>query len=1398
MGRKFIKKLFCIFTLAAFLATSGPLPQVLAQTISELPAPGSMVLPGTNFAPVMIKGLTVDPLDPFGFDFLLDSGNAPTDAQTLKTESQKLIRFFLAALTIPESDVWVNLSPYEQDRIISDNLSQTEMGRDLLSQDYLLKQLTASMLDPQKSLGAEFWARVYQKVHEKYGDVELPVNTFHKVWIVADSVDIDENEGGIVLLRSHLKVMTDQDYLAREKNTRQETGDAQEMSRVNDISTGIVRDIIIPEVEKEVNEGATFARLRQIYHAIILAAWYKENLKQTLLASSYVDHSLVRGIELDDKATSRKIYDRYVEAFKKGVIDLIKEDASSGAGEAMPRHYFSGGINIHPRPILQQARERLKRAPVDRSQVEFAMNGAPYHVEWRALPVEDSQLSSRASELARQAFKLPQAIRDMVVKDVRVKPLNNYTGKSMTCLWLTRFCPVGCKHCFFASPKPRRPTEDDAFTPEGMTKLVKFLNDANTGYLLVSGGGDPFIEFDGVRRILEEVHSDTVCLVTSAYWAMGQKHMDQTLDRLLAAIEHRRSTMKNPGKIILRVSIDKEHAEQINRGSLSKGPYINLIKAFQARGISPDVLELQIHTLFGDTTVDDLLSNFKVVSREVSETRDVDQVIATTVPDEDKDKPIKISGKKVKVELEGGLKLTVGYAKHFHSDTKVDLSDPVVVARNSEVFDLDMQKNHRDNPGVVYSSGGSLGLNFGISYDGKVRIWATESPDRLYNINRHEHQEIVDGTFEDIISLAVIEKGLSYRDSIVAEVNPRAVIRTKAKNIRDFIGEYINEEARTRMYLSVRVMQDYMTEGRITDEMVASWPEELRTLVAMTREQLMEFYNTSEHSIIDDYFSSPDWNVDSLVRLYELTIKGHYDVKPERLKEFIRNTDRLSRLQKAEFLLKTVRLSLGLLIQTKAFELSSLGKALQQMDRSFTAVLAEHFERADPILSQYMVALRTMALAFAHNDLPSLGSRISFAAQGQHALPGSPANFFAIMAEEGNRDRPVVINELVTRAEISSGSVEADMRVLRAAGLVERELVGGVPVFRLSPFLRTNEGLLGRLQEKLNEVFQENQIVQNVFGIEHRARIVNALLLEIERDPAASLQIDTAVLREANREAVIRSRAFRSSANRELAVRKDREEAVGVLISQVQQIADQCVDRQELLLRVLSRNLRMGEDVRTMARSAVHSIVEVHGHGAQEPIRVAFVQMPEVKTVYATRQLLKLYGIQAEFVVFDRDQKQLSKMKRLDPHQQVALIGSDGSIQAPQGSFDVVLASEQGNDVYPQVSPARQVAAAIRNPSSRLVVYAPGAVEVLDTVAGVNLNTGKMPLLSADPVNGGIDLDLKYLRRNTRGHYEVRVPSHLSPRFGGRWIGVSPVIMSIAPVSEPGIFLEKAMGYSRN
>ncbi len=346
-----LKRTLCPGVLVCFLSTVlTPIPIGHSQPyIESLPKPGVMVPLSSAFEPPLIKGLTIHKDNPFLFDFIVDMGQDRVAGNALKTEGEKLIKYFLASLAIPERDLWVNLSPYEKDRTMPQALSQTEMGRDLLAQDYLLKQITASLIYPEKEIGKNFWDKVYAQAQQVAGATQLPVNTFNKVWIVADKAEIFERGQTVFVVDKHLKVMLEDDYQALSKNSK---GAGFRLNPQSSSVKNIVREIILPVIEKEVNTGKNFANLRQIFNSLILASWYKRNLKEALLNQAYADQAHVKGITIADKTLKEQIYKRYLDAYKRGVFNLIKDDRV--AGQSVPRKYFSGGITIaHDLPLHQ-------------------------------------------------------------------------------------------------------------------------------------------------------------------------------------------------------------------------------------------------------------------------------------------------------------------------------------------------------------------------------------------------------------------------------------------------------------------------------------------------------------------------------------------------------------------------------------------------------------------------------------------------------------------------------------------------------------------------------------------------------------------------------------------------------------------------------------------------------------------------------------------------------------------------------------------------------------------------------------------------------------------------------------------------------------------------------------
>jgi hypothetical protein len=334
-----------------------PVQPSFAQVAVVMPPVGQMIHITGHFEPPQMVGLKINLKDPFSFGFIMDQGENPMSDAVKKEEFNKIIKYFLVSLAMPNKDMWVNLSPFESKRIIPEVFGQTEMGRDLLAQDYVLKQFTASLMYPEEGLGKQFWNRVYSEAQARFGTTDINVNTFNKVWIVADHADVYQKGDTAFLVGSHLKVMLEQDFRAIEQN-KEQFGDVDALAKTSDdaktrMASQIVREIIIPAIEKEVNEGQSFAAVRQIYNAEIMATWFKKTLRASLLGQVFADKSRIAGQQVSDPQAKEKIFQQYLAAYRQGVFNFIKQETTPD-GQVIPRRYLSGGA-IAPSETNDQA-----------------------------------------------------------------------------------------------------------------------------------------------------------------------------------------------------------------------------------------------------------------------------------------------------------------------------------------------------------------------------------------------------------------------------------------------------------------------------------------------------------------------------------------------------------------------------------------------------------------------------------------------------------------------------------------------------------------------------------------------------------------------------------------------------------------------------------------------------------------------------------------------------------------------------------------------------------------------------------------------------------------------------------------------------------------------------------
>ena len=350
--RSVLFRILCI-SINIFFLTSVVFPAqyVRAQMQISLPPVGTIVGMSPEFAPAHMVGIQVSPEYPLNFNFLISQGDKPIDPDDKAIEYEGLIRYFMTALTVPEQELWVNLSPYESNRIIPKNFSRTAMGRDLLSLDYILKQLTSSLMYPEDELGDKFWSKVRRKAFEQYGISDIPISTFNKVWILPDKAVVYEKNGTAMIIESRLKVMLEEDLIALENEQGSEkfgtvAVEEENASEFSGVSSEVIRELVIPEIEKEVNYGKSFSNLRQIYSSMILASWFKKRLKRSIVNKVYSNQGKVDGINLQNTEYKQDVYEQYLESYKQGAYNYIKEEYDPIKQEIIPKKYFSGGVDV--------------------------------------------------------------------------------------------------------------------------------------------------------------------------------------------------------------------------------------------------------------------------------------------------------------------------------------------------------------------------------------------------------------------------------------------------------------------------------------------------------------------------------------------------------------------------------------------------------------------------------------------------------------------------------------------------------------------------------------------------------------------------------------------------------------------------------------------------------------------------------------------------------------------------------------------------------------------------------------------------------------------------------------------------------------------------------------------
>ena len=335
-----------LFCAAVFIFTSAAGEVLPAACAQEIVADLSRLVSVSSAQSLpVLRGLRLDRNDPFKIDFVIDTAD---QKQVSRQDVDRLIRYFLAGLTIPEKDLWVNLSPFEEERVVPESLGLTDMGRDLLNQDYFLKQLLSSLTCPDNATGKDFWDKTYREIFKTAGTTNVPIDTFKKIWIMPDNAEVFEGNDTALITQANLKVMMERDYLAgahahKSASAQVNTTNNGQRLAADAAAERVMKEVVLPKISRDVNSGANFAQLRQIYYSLILAAWFKKRFRESFYRA-YIDKNKVSGIDLRDKNVKQKIYRQYLAAFKQGLYDYTKREYDQFSKKTVNRRYYSGGM----------------------------------------------------------------------------------------------------------------------------------------------------------------------------------------------------------------------------------------------------------------------------------------------------------------------------------------------------------------------------------------------------------------------------------------------------------------------------------------------------------------------------------------------------------------------------------------------------------------------------------------------------------------------------------------------------------------------------------------------------------------------------------------------------------------------------------------------------------------------------------------------------------------------------------------------------------------------------------------------------------------------------------------------------------------------------------------------
>jgi hypothetical protein len=404
---------------------------------------------GVNFTSIKLNYIYVneDSSGDVNFDLVLKAEKAEGASPGIDVINSTLISeiTFMTGLAVPDNKFWVNLNPWEPDRIIDEQLKQSEVGRIMLEADLQMKRDFSNYGNPcANETGKALWD-LLDKKHDALvqwcmlkfpGEIKNIDNVqFRPVtrhWIVPDKVYAYTNRTQIYIINATLRINSEpvanhssfqvynQDTGTLSKGCREELNkSAKEYGKYY---KELEDYMILPYVVADVNRGGKYEDLRNVYVALALAQWYKSRITPHMdIFRDSLDSSNSTALISLRSWSPNEIWDKYVYSFKNHEYKCWRNETTKTATGTLTKSSScsAGGVDFYSikahlveiKGMPTKVQDQVKRAISDGfiSEGKDVLFGNRLHVAKKKETLITGSSSVSSPKTVKQKQEAPKA-----------------------------------------------------------------------------------------------------------------------------------------------------------------------------------------------------------------------------------------------------------------------------------------------------------------------------------------------------------------------------------------------------------------------------------------------------------------------------------------------------------------------------------------------------------------------------------------------------------------------------------------------------------------------------------------------------------------------------------------------------------------------------------------------------------------------------------------------------------------------------------------------------------------------------------------------------------------------------------------------------------------------------